>query len=629
MKRLLFLLSGILLVISCTKSYQMPPSPGRVIKSYKLETGQYGNETISMEGGVYKITVLVLKKTDLSSLKPNIVISQGATILPASGEKIDASVTKNHAYTVTAASGEKMKWQVEFKVVDNSVSDYGAFTISSVSGGKFLEPAGDITSNKKYLDNALIVLNTPSVSENKVNRWQEWQFIYQSTVDDIKYYHIRSLHSGKLLTVPEGAATSGLQLQQSYDLSAKASAQLWKIEETAIPGTCKIINKGNGLALTNADASSSNPKVVQETTANADNQKWVLNSIAADSYRDDEVVRFFNRNLPSQGSVAFDQGTSIPLANGKVLWITQDAWDGTSLLSNHMFNCSAFFNYGNSVLIQPSTTNWDNTATTNMTTKTSSENRPKQIFNKQGSDTFAWPGLGVEIDNKVYIQCGEGSGLEAKNQSLYVLTQISGDEWAALRTTPAGMSGQVNINYSTGMVKAADGYVYSFGSQATGFGYSNNIHVARFPANNPQSWTFWDGANWNSTPVTGTAARIAEGLGNNTISYVNGKYIFLTMDQGFNCDAARNVYISTATSPTGPYTTRKLVYTINEYINGQYARYYTPAIHPEFNNGHDELLITYCLNYSACGGNACQDGFMDPYFYRVKGVRVPYSLFGL
>ena len=101
------------------------------------------------------------------------------------------------------------------------------------------------------------------------------------------------------------------------------------------------------------------------------------------------------------------------------------------------------------------------------------------------------------------------------------------------------------------------------------------------------------------------------------------------MDQGFNCDASRNIYIATATSPTGPFTTRKLVYTINEYFFGQYARYYTPSIHPEFNNGRNELLVTYCLNYSACGVNSCQNGYMDPYYYRVKGVRIPYSVIGL
>lgn len=517
----------------------------------------------------------------------------------------------------------------------SSVSDYGTYTISCVAGGKFIEVSGYPTYNEKFDDQRKLQQWQASISgTGDIDRWQKWQIIYKTTAGGIKYYHIRNLHSGKLMDVPSGSSQSGLQLQQYAEFLLPADEQLWKIEEVGTSGQYKIINKGNGLAVTNENASTANgTKITQETDVSANKQKWILTPIPADSYRDDAVVRFFNRNSTSQGSVAFDEGTSVPLTwssnNGKVLWITQDAWDGSSLQANQMFNCNAFFSYGNSVLIQPSTSNWNNSATVNMTIANSAQNKPKQIFDIQPNNTFAWPGPGVEIGNKVYIQCGEGSVLSLSNQSLYILTESSGTQWTTQRTTPAGMSGQNAINYATGMVKASDGYVYAFGSQSTGFGYSSNIHVARFPVSNPQSWTFWNGSGWTNSPTTGTTARVAEGLGSSAVSYVNGKYVLMTMDQGFNCDASRNIYIATATSPTGPFTTRKLVYTINEYFFGQYARYYTPSIHPEFNNGRNELLVTYCLNYSACGVNSCQNGYMDPYYYRVKGVRIPYSVIGL
>lgn len=517
----------------------------------------------------------------------------------------------------------------------SSVSDYGTYTISCVAGGKFIEVGGNPAYNEKFDDQRKLQQWQASISgTGDIDRWQKWQIIYKTTVGGIKYYHIRNLHSGKLMDVPSGSSQSGLQLQQYAEFILPANEQLWKIEEVGTSGQYKIINKGNGLAVTNENASTANgTKITQETDVSANKQKWILTPIPADSYRDDAVVRFFNRNSTSQGSVAFDEGTSVPLTwssnNGKVLWITQDAWDGSSLQANQMFNCNTFFSYGNSILIQPSTSNWDNSATVNMTIANSAQNKPKQIFDIQPNNKFAWPGPGVEIGNKVYIQCGEGSGLSLSNQSLYILTESSGTQWTTQRTTPAGMSGQAAINYATGMVKASDGYVYAFGSQSTGFGYSSNIHVARFPVSNPQSWTFWNGSGWTNSPTTGTTARVAEGLGSSAVSYVNGKYVLMTMDQGFNCDASRNIYIATATSPTGPFTTRTLVYTINEYFFGQYARYYTPSIHPEFNNGRNELLVTYCLNYSACGVNSCQNGYMDPYYYRVKGVRIPYSVIGL
>jgi hypothetical protein len=329
--------------------------------------------------------------------------------------------------------------------------------------------------------------------------------------------------------------------------------------------------------------------------------------------------------------VAWDQGSSIPLTwsgnNGKVLWVTQDAWDGVKLQANNMFRCTDFFDYNNSIIIQQDKNNWT-PDDPNMTIN-SPMGRPKQICSNQPGTKWSWPGNGVEIGNKVYMHCGEGVDLSITNQSIYVLTQSTGTLWSVERTTPAGVTGQTDINYASGMVKASDGYVYVFGTHGTGFGYSNDVHVARFPVSNPMSWTFWNGSAWTATPTTGTGARITDAKATVAITYVNGKYVMITMDQGFNCDNTRNIYTATSTSPTGPFTGQVQVYKINDYFRGQYTRYYTPNVHPEFDNGHNELLITYSVNQSACDVSDCIDNYIDPNYYRIRGVRVPYSKIGL
>jgi acetone carboxylase gamma subunit len=508
-----------------------------------------------------------------------------------------------------------------------TISDYAIYTFQCLSGGKYIEVSGNPLYNEKFSDQRAITQYASSVSNGNIDGWQRWHIIYKTTVNNVKYYYIRNVFSGKLLDVPGGSHTSGTQLQQYAEFIFPSDEQLWSI--TATDSAYRIINKGSGMAVTNAGSSTTNGSAItQETAGTGNNQKWRLVERVADTYRDDNVVRFFNRNGTTQGSVAFDQGTSIPMSNGNVLWITQDAWDGASLQANGKFSCNSFFSYGNSILIQPTANNWNSDAP-NMTRDSSAQNKPKQICDIQSGNSFAWPGHGVEIGSHVYIQCGEGSGLNATNQSLYDITLKSGNKWQVKRTLPAGMSGQAAINYAAGMVKAADGYVYVFGTQGTGFGYTLNVHVARFPVTNPQSWTFWNGSSWVSTPVTGDAARIGDGLGTSYIAYVNGKYVMVIMDQGFNCDNTRNIYTATASSPTGPFTARTQVYSISEYLYGNYARYYTPAIHPESINGRNELLITYCLNFSACGVEDCVDGYLDPYFYRVKAIRVPYSKIGL
>lgn len=508
--------------------------------------------------------------------------------------------------------------------VASVVSDYGTFTIKCAIGNKFMEIAGNPAYNEKFNNQALIEQWDATTD----GTWQKWQMIYKSTANGIKYYALLNLHSGKVLDVPGGATTNGLQLQQYTYFGG--DQQLWKIVQIGTSDNYNIINKKTGLAVTNLNASTSNgTAIVQQTLGTGNQQNWILTSIPADTYRDDDVVNFFNRNSTSQGSVAFDEGTSIPLTwssnNGKVLWVTQDAWDGSSLQANGQFPCNYTFSYNNSIIIQPSATNWASNAP-NMTIN-SPMGKPKQICSNQPGTNWSWPGPGIEIGDKVYLHCGEGNGLTGTNQSLYVLTQSTGTLWTVQRTTPAEMSGQTTIGYSLGMVKAADSYVYVFGNSSTGSGYTSNIYLARFHTSNPQSWTFFDGYVWQNT--RSSSAVIATSLAANSVGYVNGKYVLITVDCGFNCDGNRGIYASYSTTPTGPFSQRQLVYTIKESFQGQFARYYTPSIHPEFNNGKNELLVTYCLNYSACGVSSCQNGYIDPYYYRVKGIRIPYSKIGI
>ena len=98
------------------------------------------------------------------------------------------------------------------------------------------------------------------------------------------------------------------------------------------------------------------------------------------------------------------------------------------------------------------------------------------------------------------------------------------------------------------------------------------------------------------------------------------------------------MYASISNSPTGPFTTAKTVYVLPDYKQGHAPVYYNPTIHSEFDNGHNELLVDYCVNFYSKNdgtGAVClapcsnPDGTEDPNDYRPKGVRIPYSLIGL
>lgn len=598
-----------------------------MIKEFSLEHGQYGDATIYNDGDIFKVLVNVTPEADLSNLIPFITISEDATITPASGEAIDVEETQKAFYTVTAASGESRRWEVEFRVHSSDISDYDTYSIAN--GLSVIQVQGDLDFNEKYWENAHLNIAPPetAMGEN-LQRWQEWDIIYNSTVDGIKFYQFRNLYSGLLLNGTE----EGAPVKQNEKLKTNIDLQLWRIEESTDAGKYEISNKANGLYLTLSGSTPSNFKVVSKTHAGSETQKWAITKLPKDSYRDGDVTSFFARTT---GSVAFDQGTSIPLSDGRVLWVTQDAWYEGSLAPNGNLYGNHFISYTNSIIIQSSIDNWDPNSP--MMTRQGAAHNIGNIAPIPAGSSRNWIGPGVELGDYVYIHGGEGNALSETDQAIYKMKVNPGTEWNEVeRLAIPNMTGQLDIEYSAGMVKANDGYVYAFGdpTRSGTFGYETDLYVARFPHNDPMTWTFWDGTTWASTPSTEAGAIITEGNGTNNMAYLNGKYIHLTMDQGFYCGIPSiNMYISTSTSPTGPFNEKKLVYSFTEFYKGYNARVYTPIIHTASENGKRELLLTYSINFGACAENdesvKENDGNFDPYFYRVKGVRVPYDMIGL
>lgn len=508
-------------------------------------------------------------------------------------------------------------------------SAYGTYTISCANGGNFIQVAGTVNLGNKLKDGAALELGPASISTTGgADRWQKWLISKQPN----GYFKIMNLYSGKYINVPSASPVPGAALNQFK--GGDQDNEYWSIT-TAGDGTYKILNKGNGLALTDHGASTADgAPVTQETYTNSTSQQWTLNSVPNDTYRDDAVVGFFQRNI---GSNAFDGGASIPLTspenNGKVLWVTNDVFYN-QVVSNE-FSCGLIFPYHNSALIQPASHSWDPLQTNNITSPDG-----VQIFHDPNTANLLWPGAGIEIGSHVYVHNIEvvAGTLTTINQFLYDITETTGNTIPAVtQLVVPGMSGQTAITYSLGMVKPGDGFVYAYG---TGGFVGANVYVARFPEASPASWTFWDGTTWASSPTTAQAAAVGSGpINNNTVGYVNGKYVLIAMDFGFTCDASpRNVYSSVSDSPTGPFINKQLVYTLPDYKLGHAPVFYNPTIHAEFNNGHKELLVNYCVNFYSKndGTNATclapctnPDGSEDPNDYRPKGIRIPFSLIGL
>ena len=526
---------------------------------------------------------------------------------------------------------------------------YGTYVITNNSDNQLLGIAGEVMMGDKLKDGASLTTSKPVDNADSLKRWQKWLISKQAN----GYYTIMNLYSGKYLGADPHNYNIGPNIP-SQSRGHDNDYKYWEFE--LVSGRGYIIkNKINGLLLTRikrnitAPVTGKDMKTGRMVTAipfdedyvdldknnNSETQLWNLNNVAPDSYRDDAVVGFFQR---TKGSTAFDEGASIPLSYGpnknKVMWLAGDTFYD-QVDEKGEFACNLIFPYHNAALIQPADHSWDPAKTNNLI----SPDGP-QIFHTNNPKNLLWPGVGIEIGKHVYVHCIEviTGTLNTVNQYLADVTETKGTTVPAVKLISIpNVSGQTKLIYSLGMINPGAGYIYTY---ALGGFFGASVYVARFPASQPTKWTFWDGKTWASKPTEKRAAVIAKGpINNNTVGYVNGKYVLITMDYGFTCDVpTRNMYAAVSNSPTGPFINKRLVYVLPDYKQGHAPVYYNPTIHAEFNNGHKELLVNYCINFYNTNDKAnttcltpCSnpDGSEDPNDYRPKGVRIPFSLIGL
>ncbi len=331
------------------------------------------------------------------------------------------------------------------------------------------------------------------------------------------------------------------------------------------------------------------------------------------AYQDNTVTNWFKRASNSLGSIAFDQGASVPLSNGKVLWLTGDTYYN-DLNSDGTTPC--LFNYHNTVLQQPSTTNWTQSSTTNLLYASS-----PQIFTDFSPDYF-WPTNGVEISGKVYTYLVEMDGTTYVGGKVGIFNEA--DNSVSYTVTLPNLAG---ISYQNGMFKVGT-TVYVYGTKLTdGYG-DTQVYVAKFSTSSPGTWSFWNGSAWASAPTAGSgivATTTSNGL---TVNYVNGKYVMIYTQFNYQCDEGTAIYGSTSTSPTGGFSTPVTIYNIPDKVSGHTPHFYTPLIHPEF-TASNEFLFTYCINnYAPCIAQ-CNSSKAVPDYYRPRAVRVPYVVLGL
>lgn len=337
-------------------------------------------------------------------------------------------------------------------------------------------------------------------------------------------------------------------------------------------------------------------------------------------YKDTAFTAFFNR---TEGWIASDGAYSVQLADGRVLWLMGDSYIDHYDAATGTMPC--LFQVRNCALLQPKGDwNWRHTSTLLGANKGSFfKNHPDNKF-------LLWPGHGYQHGDTLYVY---GANIEMKGTGALDFGSGGRDMMMKLKLpevkvvdydTLPEMGG---IAFGMGTWKSKDGYVYTWGNKQTFI--KSNVYVARFRADAPSTaWAFWDGKGWNKEVAK--AAVIGEAPSTAMyITRVRNKFLMVTTEFSIDCDGGKEIYAAISDKPFGPFTVNKRIWTINDTVQGHYPFFYTPAIHPQFLNSSNELLITYCINgYGKCVP-FCVDGRANPDYYRPQGIRVSLKELGI
>lgn len=333
------------------------------------------------------------------------------------------------------------------------------------------------------------------------------------------------------------------------------------------------------------------------------------------SYKDIAFTNYFKRTT---GWIAGDGGYSVALNNGKALWLWSDShigyYDPISKTVPCLFQVR---NAGQLMgLSNPE----------NQTTLTGNSNPASFFYYGTNPEYWFWPGPGYQNQDTVFVFL---SRLKSTGGGDFGFANVDTSYVAKIKVSDMSVAGysilpsKNGIVFNSALIKEGN-YNYIYGIKDNGFG--NDVFVARFPYENIYAdWEYYGTGGW-STDLTAIKKIHSEFTASFNICKIKNKYVLITTEFSVGCDQGKDIFTYTSDQPYGPFKNKQIVWTLDDTIEGHYPFFYLANAHPEYDNGKDELLITYCINgYGTCV-NTCNGGRKNPDTYRPKAIRVPYKL---
>lgn len=332
------------------------------------------------------------------------------------------------------------------------------------------------------------------------------------------------------------------------------------------------------------------------------------------TYKDSVFTNLFKRTT---GWVAGDGGYSIPLNNGNSLWLWGDSHIGFYDPVSNTIPC--LFQVRNAGL-EMGINNPQNQKTLTGASKPAS-----YFYYGASNDYWFWPGAGYQNGDTAYVFL---SRIKSTPGGLG-FTGVDSNYVAKVKPSDLSVTGysilpsKNGIAFNRAVVKEGI-YNYIYGIKSNGFG--NDVFVARFPSENFYgSWEYYGSEGW-STNLASIQKIHSEFTSSFNVCKIKSKYVLITTEFSVGCDQGKNIFSYSSDQPTGPFSNKKTIWTVDDTLQGHYPLFYSAIAHPEYDNGKEELLITYCINkYGTCV-NTCVGGRYNADYYRPKAIRVPYKV---
>jgi hypothetical protein len=315
------------------------------------------------------------------------------------------------------------------------------------------------------------------------------------------------------------------------------------------------------------------------------------------------------------------------LPSGKTLWLMGDSYIDNFNAADTTIPC--LFQVRNSILVQNILEPADEFITVLDYSQTGVNRTPVKA--SLNANSYFWPGHGFAKRDTAIVFWQQYSGANYEHQANYVskiytpnLTDASSIKQLKQLNLPAWAEFGTAV-----VVDSVSNYIYLYGMKKDWIIFRPLL--ARVPMDKDVTsnsvWEFFNGTGWSSD------ANTSQQIMASTSDYVSpsfsvlklqSKYYMISQDIGFlTCGYGRDIYSWESDHPEGPFTNKKLLYTIEDKYRGEYMITYNATAHPEFIK-NNELLISYNVN-GACT-NYCEDAFANRYnadLYRPKFIRVP------